>query len=154
MLARRALTAVISSLLICGCDALGIGTATVEGEWLLTARNLTDGHNVCSVQDMTLLLTQTRHRFSGTASNATVACVIADSSKTLALPVQPVVAGTVDGSDISFQIGGPDWQHNGKVAASAAMTGTMQVRFGPPMGATTFAGSFGAAKTADSVALR
>lgn len=152
MLVQR-LALVLAAALACGsCDALGIGMATVDGEWVLSARNLSDGSNVCSIPSLVLTFTQTRDRFSGVSAATTVSCTIDGAPRTLALPVQPVVDGKVNGDDVTFWVGGSDWKHVARVVASSSMSGSVEVRFGPPIGSTTFTGSFAAART-DSVSL-
>ncbi|MGQ0813177.1 MAG: hypothetical protein ACT4O1_01775 [Gemmatimonadota bacterium] len=151
-IARQAWLLLLSGALL-GCDVLGVGTPNVEGEWLLTARNLTSGSDTCSIDVLRLDLQQTRSRFSGTASSTTVACILRDTLRTFSLPQQPVVAGELADSTVTFFIAGRDWRLDG-VIAGESMTGSMTVRFGPPISTARFVGPFGAARLPATQATR
>jgi hypothetical protein len=146
---RRLGTLAIAAGLLAGCETLGITTPRVDGVWLLSAQSLTDGARVCAIDGMRLTLEQFGTDVTGTSSGGTLTCVANGTTSTSQLTAKPIVNGSIDATDeIRFDLGGPDWRHEGDVVARS-MTGIVRVRFGGSLGVALFTGNFGAARIED-----
>lgn len=143
---RLALIACSGAIVLSGCESLGITTPRVDGEWLLSAQSLTDGTRFCAIDGMTLDIQQLGTTITGTSQGGTLTCVDDDDVTTVQqLTAKPLVNGTIDSADnIRFDLGGPDWRHDGNVI-DRSMVGTVSVRFGGALGQALFTGNFGAA---------
>lgn len=147
---RRLRTLAAAALLLAGCESLGITTPRVDGEWLLSAQSLTDGTRTCAIDGLTLSLSQLGTTVSGTSSGGTLTCVGNGETNAIQLVAKPVVNGSIDDADnIRFDLGGPDWRHEGDVI-DRSMVGTVRVRFGGSLGQELFTGTFGAARLDDT----
>ena len=129
------------------CSTLGLDTPRVDGEWLFSARNISDGSTLCTISGLQLVLAQDGERVSGTAQSGSIVCSTADDETiSTSMATEPIVNGSVNGDDeIVFDIGNADWHHEG-VVESNSMTGTVTVRFGGTLGTSRFTGSFGATR--------
>ena len=143
---RRLSALALAAALLTGCESLGISTPRVDGEWLLSAQSLTDGARTCTIDGLTLALEQVGRNVSGTSSGGTLTCVGNDETIVIQLVTKPIVNGSIDDADnIRFDLGGPDWRHEGDVI-DRSMVGTVRVRFGGTLGQELFTGTFGAAR--------
>ena len=146
MMARRLIAVTLAAALLGGCESLGLTTPRVDGEWLLSAQSLTDGSRTCAIDGMTLSLEQLGRTVSGTSSGGTLTCVAGDQTTVIQLAAKPIVNGSIDDAEnIRFDLGGPDWRHEGDVI-DRSMVGTLRVRFGGALGQELFTGTFGAAR--------
>jgi hypothetical protein len=152
---RRRLRSALPALsaFIAACDPLGLGTADIEGTWLLSARNLTAPQISCQITALELHIRQDGERFTGTTSGGELDCLRDNlPAVTRLLTTEPIVSGRLIGDSVIFQIGNADWTHAGRIQ-HRSMTGSIEVLFGPPIGSSVLTGRFGAAKT-DSSASR
>lgn len=145
---RTALIPLFLALLVLGaCDGLGVSSRDVEGTWLFSGSNLTGGGWSCSIDGLSLSLSQNGRDFSGATSGGELHCVRPDSVIRNSLGTLPVVQGRTSGDSIRFSIGTAEWMSRG-VLSGRSVTGTTTLR-PDVLSGTEISGPFGAARLVD-----
>jgi hypothetical protein len=139
------LAAVFGGCFIAACDAVGVSERELEGEWLYASDNLVSSDWHCSIQGMSLQLSQEGRDFSGSASGGKLNCVRADSTILAELGSRPVINGRIFARDsIRFFVGTDAWEHRG-LMTTRSISGVTRFRSSFVEG-VELSGSFGAAR--------
>jgi hypothetical protein len=126
-LALVALVAVVAS---CHNEVIAFNQlADVGGEWQITATNVSGGGLACSVNNLTVALTQTDTVFSGTVLSGTITCVQGIFSGTRSADIGSTVGGAVSGRAITIADTTIGAALSGTVAnGNTSMSGTCSVQ--------------------------
>jgi hypothetical protein len=145
---RRFCLGLIGILACGGNDGTGPGSTTISGTWSASLANLSGSGVDCSSTSPTqLTLNQTGATFSGSYSGGELFCTAPGSTGPVSVGTGSIVNGTVSGTSLSFDLGTPDFHHEG-VVSGTSMSGTAQwtLDFGIPAGEVTLDGTWQAAK--------
>lgn len=133
---KKSVVAGLALIILSGCG--GDGTtgppepqnADVEGVWSYDASNLAgtlSGFAVtCSIAGSTMTLIQSGATFSGTSGSGTLTCSAGGITISDPFPTGPVTNGQVDGNNVQFDFGTPDWRHTGTVTGGS-MSGSVTI---------------------------
>ena len=142
-----ALAAALFTLGACGGESTGPEIPKVDGSWTLSLTNMSGSGMSCDWSGATMTLTQSGATFSGSYSGGTLTCRSGGESASSPVGSGSVVNGTVNGTDVSFQIDSPDMPMTGSISGqSMSGTGTLRYDLGSPYGVVTLNGNWGAVR--------
>lgn len=155
---RRWIAAVSVVFVLAGCSGddgttgpQGSQHADVSGIWTYNATNLSGTYQgvgiACSIEGMSLTLTQSGTTFSGSTGPSTATCAAGGQVESIQLGGTVVVNGAVDGNSVSFDIETSDYHHTGTVSGNS-MSGTCSLRLDLGDAVVTMTGPWAAGRSA------
>jgi hypothetical protein len=142
-----ALTAII--VVACGGDnGTGPGPANVGGSWSASVANLAgDGATCSTVTPIQVTLSQTQSTVTGSYTGGILTCTTPGKSFSTTLSSGAVSNGELNGNNITFDLGSPDFHHTGTVEGTL-MSGRAEwtYTFSTPTRVVTMEGTWTATK--------
>lgn len=141
---RNTILSAAALAVFAGCgDSSGPEPLSVDGTWSYDVSDLTGPNVVCQLNDATTVFSQIRVQFSGTISGGTFSCTSGSETVSTELGGSAPITGTVEGTEVTFDIGAPSYRHIGTLSGEVISGQVMrQVNFGPPYGVENMTGTF------------
>jgi hypothetical protein len=117
----------------------------LSGDWRYATANVSGSGISCSSSGTVLTITQQGNAFSGSYSGGTLTCTTGGPTQSVAVGTGAVVAGTVSGSTVSFDLDTSDWHDTGSVSGNS-MSGSVTVRLAVDYQTFTLTGNWGASR--------
>jgi hypothetical protein len=124
------------------------GSLNVGGTWSASISNLSGEGASCSTSSpIRVTLRQTGSTFTGSYSGGVLTCLTATESFSSAVPSGNVANGQVAGTKVTFDLGSPDFHHDGSLnGTSMSGTATWTYDFGFPLEQVALTGGWSAVR--------